>query len=142
MTGVIPAVQQENCRPFTLTQGFYINNRVRFVAANWGDIVRGLRFLVVGVVLSSNGALSVFESFTTFLAQKITLTLDPISSGFLAFLEVLLLIFLLTELPVRYIFGRCKKCGMVFMKIGVPVSSWDSEHSFEHRHCPRCGNLT
>lgn len=123
-----------------LTNGLFHGNQPRILTGNWGDIIFGIRTLILSSLFTEENFL-VFKNFTIFLTG--TLELPPADFGFtiniIAFMEICLFVYVLTELPKRLIFTQCKNCGMVFLTAGVPESSWDSEHTSKHRHCPRCG---
>jgi len=123
-----------------IAKGWFHDNKQRILEGDWARVVAGIRVLILSLFFTQEN-FSIFQSFTVFLAEKFTLTLDPLSLlvSLLAFLEICLFIFLLTEFPIRLVFAKCKKCEMLFLKIGVRISSWDSEHTSKHRHCPRCG---
>jgi len=40
------------------------------------------------------------------------------------------------ELDERYV--QCPRCHLMLDKERIPVSGYNSEHSSEHIHCPRC----
>lgn len=122
-----------------IANGWFRDNEQRILVGDWGEVVIGIRVLVLSWFFTQEN-FSIFRGFTVFLAEKFTMTLDPLSFfvSFLAFLEICLFVFLLTWFPIRLVFTRCKKCEMLFLNIGVHISSWDSEHTSRHRHCPRC----
>lgn len=123
-----------------IANGWFRDNEQRILMGDWGEVVTGIRMLIFSWFFTQEN-FSIFRDFTVFLAEKCTVTLDPLSFfvSFLAFLEICFFVFLLTWFPTRLVFTRCKKCGMLFLNIGVHVSGWDSEHTSMHRHCPRCG---
>lgn len=49
--------------------------------------------------------------------------------GFLVELET-------RESDERYV--QCPRCHLILDKKRIPVSGYNSEHSSEHIHCPRC----
>ena len=122
--------------------GWFYKNKLRILRGDWSGVVRGFRIFILGLFFQTNETLLLFQGFTVFLVKFfLGMPLDPLSytATFLAFLEICLFTLLLTGFFIGAIFSKCNRCGILFLKIGVPVSSWDSEHTFEHRHCPRCG---
>ena len=123
-----------------IANGLFHGNKLRILGGNWGDIIFGIRTLVLSFLFNEDNFL-VFKNFTIFMTE--TAGFSPSELGFavnfIAFMGICLFVYALTELPKRLVFEQCKNCNMVFLKIGVPESSWDSEHTSKHRHCPRCG---
>jgi len=123
-----------------IASGWFHENKRRILAGDWKTVILGAKVLVLGLLFTEKSFL-VLCGFTVFLAEKLSITLAPSSflASSLTFLGTCLFVFLVTELPIRLVFTKCKRCGMLFLNIGAHVSSWDSEHTSRHRHCPRCG---
>ena len=123
-----------------LANGLFHGNKLRVLEGNWGDIIFGIRTLILSFLFNEDNFL-VFKNFTIFLIETAGLPPNELdfAISFIAFIGICLFAYMLTELPKRLVFMQCRNCDMVFLKIGVPESSWDSEHTIKHRHCPRCG---
>jgi len=120
--------------------GLFRENQLDILVGDYGEVIFGIRILISSFLFMEDKFL-VFRSFAVYLFEKLNLSPTEFEFviNFVAFMEVCLFVYLVTEFPIRLIFTRCKRCSMIFLKIGVVESSWDSEHASKHRHCPRCG---
>jgi len=100
--------------------GLFHGNKPRILGGNWGDIIFGIRILLLSFLFKEEDNFLIFKNFTIFLTE--TLGFSPAELGFaisfIAFIGMCLFVYVLTELPKRLIFMQCKNCGQVFLKIG------------------------
>ncbi|MBS7614887.1 hypothetical protein KEJ18_04060 [Candidatus Bathyarchaeota archaeon] len=123
-----------------IANGLFRGNQRNVLNGDWRTILFGIRTMILAVLFTESNFL-VFRDFVLLVSEMIG---APLMRGeFVAdlstFMILVLFVYILTEIPSRLIFTRCKRCKMLFLKIGVSESSWDSEHTLRHRHCPRCG---
>ncbi len=125
-----------------VTEGLFLGNRLSVSAGDWKDVIQGIKVFIFCLFLTE-GNFAVFVNFTVFLAEQfnVSLVTSDLLVSCLAFLWIYLFVYILTELPSRLVFTKCGGCGMVFLNVSVHDSSWDSEHTLRHRHCPRCEKI-
>ena len=92
------------------TNGLFHGNKPRILEGNWGDIISGIRVLILSFFFNEGNFL-VFKNFAVFLTE--TVGFSPAELGFaisfIAFTGICLFVYVLTELPKKLIFMQCKK---------------------------------
>ena len=123
-----------------ISNGLFRENQPNTLLGDYTEVIFGIRILTLSFLLMEDKFL-VFRSFAVYLFEKFKLSPTELEFeiNFVAFLVVCLFVYVVTEFLLRLIFTKCKRCSMLFLKVGVIESSWDSEHASKHRHCPRCG---
>ena len=120
-----------------LGDGLIVRNRLKPRAGDWRGIVRGIRIALIALIFLIP---SIYIGLYRYTITTLGSTFPPAAVRILPIIEFGAIIILLTWIPLRFIFARCPHCKSLILKVGVPVSSWDSEHTLRHRHCPRCGS--
>jgi len=123
-----------------ICNGLFRENQTNILKGDWKTLLLGVRIMLLSVIFTESDFL-VFRDFVYLIPGLISMPLieGEFIPDFSAFMLIVLFVYILTAVPSRLIFVKCKRCKMVFLEIGVPESSWDSEHTSKHRHCPRCG---
>lgn len=120
--------------------GLLIGNMLVVLTGDWRRIIRSVRIALIGLSLMVP---FIYESLYNLTVTLIGLTnLQGYLSDFpievLSFIELVVVVFLVTHIPVSLIFAKCSHCKSLILKRSISVSGWDSEHTLRHRHCPRC----
>ena len=120
-----------------LGDGLIIRNRLNPRAGDWRGIIRGMRIALIALIFLIP---SIYIGLYRYTITTLGPAFSPAALRVLPIIEFGAFIILLTWIPLRFIFVRCPHCKSLILKVGVPISSWDSEHTLRHRHCPRCGS--